>query len=236
MTFCAEYCLEMPDDFPVVELAGFMAEARRVLIPGGETSAAWNEFAGASNLIGWRYRASADAWLGHKQSMLAHGNVRNHDDVYLQELSLFLMFSAGVACIESTTYALAAAASHPAVCGIAFSPKEQRACSPARLLAWLTPQAKASDVVITLQGLLVAPEWSLWVDLRNRMTHRSNLPRRLFASVGGPPPQAKPLNYGPTSSTPEIDADLKDWDALHQWLASALRDLLVAGATLLRGA
>jgi hypothetical protein len=33
MTYCAEFCLEIPDSFPVVELAAFMAEARRVLIP-----------------------------------------------------------------------------------------------------------------------------------------------------------------------------------------------------------
>ena len=115
MTFCAEYCIEMPDDFPVVELTAFMAEARRVLIAGGNTSVAWNEFGGASNLIGWRYRASSDAWRAHRLAVEIHGGGRNHEDVYEQELSLFVMFSAGVACIESTTYALAAAASHPQV-------------------------------------------------------------------------------------------------------------------------
>jgi len=236
MTYCAEYCLEVPDDFPVVELTVFMAEARRVLIPSGNTSTAWQEFGGASNLIGWRYRASSDAWLEHRRSIEMPGGGPNHEDLYLQERSLFLMFSAGVACIESTTYALAAAASHPQVCGLTFSPKEQRACSAARLLTWLTPHAKATELVTTLQRLLAAPEWTLWVELRNRMTHRSNLPRRHFASVGGPPPQVRPLNYAPTSSTPEIDADLADWDTLRMWLAHALRDLLVSGTSMLRGA
>lgn len=197
MTYCSEYCLEMPNDFPVVELTAFMAEARRVLIPGGITSAAWMEFAGASNLIGWRYRASSDAWKEHRESVQTHGSGRNHEDVYLQERSLFTMFSAGVSCIESTTYALAAAASDPTVCGFPFTPKEQRACSPNRLLAWLMPYVKAADLVAALQQVLATPEWTLWVDLRNRMTHRSNLPRRLFASVGAPPPQVKPLNYVP---------------------------------------
>ena len=236
MTFCTEFCLEMPDDFPVVELTAFMAEARRVLIPGGNTSVAWKELGGASNLIGWRYRASFDAWKEHRESVQTYGCGRNHEDVYRQERSLFLMFSAGVSCIESTTYALAAAASNPNVCGIAFTPKEQRACSPNRLLAWLTPHPKAADLVDALQHLLAAQEWTLWVDLRNRMTHRSNLPRRIFGSVGAPPPQVRPLNYAPTSSTPEIDADFADWDALHEWLAHQLRELLFAGADLLRGA
>ena len=234
MTFCAEYCIEMPDDFPVVELTAFMAEARRVLIAGGNTSVAWNEFGGASNLIGWRYRASSDAWRAHRLAVEIHGGGRNHEDVYEQELSLFVMFSAGVACIESTTYALAAAASHPQVCDIPFGLKDQRACNPTRLLAWLTPHVSATQLVATLQRLLAASEWALWVDLRNRMTHRSNLPRRLFASVGGPAPQVRPLNYAPTSSTPEIDADLADWDSLHGWLSELLSELLVSGTAMLR--
>ena len=146
------------------------------------------------------------------------------------------MFSSGVSCIESTTYALAAAASDSSVCGIAFTNKEQRACSPSRLLAWLTPHPKAADLVAALQELLAAPEWELWVDLRNRMTHRSNLPRRHFASVGAAPPQVNPLNYAPTSSTPEVDADLTDWDALHKWLAQQMQKLLLSGTELLRGA
>ena len=207
-----------------------------MLIPGGNTSTAWKEFGGASNLIGWRYRASFDAWQEHRESIRAHGGGRNHEDVYQQERSLFLMFSAGVSCIESTAYALAAAASDESVCGIAFTTKEQRACTPSRLLTWLTPHLKATSLVTALQALTVAKEWELWVDLRNRMTHRSNLPRRIFASAGAPPPQVNPLNYAPTSSTPEVDANLADWDDLHQWLAQQLRRLLLSGTALLSGA
>ncbi len=236
MPYCAEYCLEMPDDFPVAELTQFMAEARRVLLAGSDPSSAWKEFGGASNLIGWRFRASSDAWLEHRASVAAHGGGRNHEDVFTQERSLFMMFSAGVACIESAVYALAAASSHPSVCGIDFNPKEQRACNPKNLATWLMPQANASPVVIELNRLLSAPEWALWVDLRNRMTHRSNLPRRHFAAVGSSPPAVKPLNYAPTSSTPEIDAELADFDALHGWLANTLRALLAAGELVLRGA
>ncbi|MGQ3116013.1 MAG: hypothetical protein ACT6UH_20535 [Hydrogenophaga sp.] len=234
MTFCAELCIELPDNFPVAEFVAFMAEARRVLLPGGSKSEAWKEFAGASNLIAWRYRASFDAWREHRISIQAHGGGRNHEDVYQQERALFLAFAAGVSSIESAAYALAAAASHATVCGIAFTSKEQRACSPSRLLTWLSPYAKAAALVAALHALVNASEWAIWVNLRNRMTHRSNLPRRHFASVGAPAPQVNPLNYAPTSSTPEVDADLDDWDALHQWLAHQLRALLVSGTELLR--
>lgn len=235
MTYCVELCLDLPDDFPSIEFIEFMAEARRVLIPGGNTSSAWKEFGGASNLIAWRYRASFDAWHEHRTSVETHGGGRNHEDVYEQELSLFLMFAAGVSCIESMTYALAAAASDQNVCGIAFTDKEQRVCSPSRLRIWLAPYPKATELVKTLNDLMVAPEWSIWVDLRNRMTHRSNLPRRIYGSVGAPLPKVNPLNYASTSSTPEVDADFADWDALHHWLAQRLKSLLLSGTALIRG-
>jgi hypothetical protein len=236
VTYCVELCLELPNNFPVDEFTEFMAEARRVLIPRGKASPAWNQFGGASNLISWRYRASYEAWCEYKASIEAHGGPQNHEEIFSQERSVFLMFSAGVSCIESLTYALAAAASHSSICGIAFTDKEQRACTPSRLMAWLTPHPKAEELVVTLKTLLAAPEWQLWVDLRNRMTHRSNLPRRHFASVGSPPPQVNPLNYAPTSSTPDVDANFADWDALHNWLAQQVKNLLTSGKALLHGA
>lgn len=214
-----------------------MADARQVLLlPNGSTSHQWPEFAGASNLIGWRYRGSADSWIEFKNSVELHGDGRDHDYIYKQEHALFVMFSAGVSCIESTCYNAAAAASHPKIAALSFGDKEQRLCSPSQLLKWLLPNPKAAALLTVLQCVTEAPEWKLYVDLRNRMTHRSNLPRRTFASMGGPPPKVKPINYAPTSSTKEIDADLVEWDALHRWLADSLRDLLVAGAILLRSA
>jgi hypothetical protein len=236
MTFCSELCIELPDDFPVAEFTTFMAEARRVLVPFGTPSPAWTEFAGASNLIGWRYRASFDAWNEYRTFVKAYGDVRDHEKSYQQERLLFLMFSAGVSCVESTAYALAAAASDPTVCGIGFTTSEQRNCSPSRLCTWLSTYASAAQLVAALRTLVTATEWELWVCLRNRMTHRSNLPQTHYGAVGAPAPQLNPLNFAPTSSTPSVDADLGDWDLLHPWLAEQLRSLLLAGTAMLRGA
>jgi hypothetical protein len=175
---------------------------------------------------------SADAWGEHRASL--QNTAKNHEDLYSQERSLFLMFVAGVSCVESTCYAMAAAASHPQVCCLVFNVERQRNCTPVRLWDWLTPYDKASHLVTTLGTLVQSPEWRFWIGLRNRMTHRSNLPRRHFASMGASLPEVNPLNYAPTSTTPEIDADLNDWDMLHKWLADQLRDLLIGGATMLR--
>lgn len=234
MRFCAEYGLDMPDDFPVDELIEFMREARRVLLPPDHQPPAWREFAGASNLIGWRFRASSDAWLEHRASIERFGDGPSAEDFYKRERALFMMFSAGVSCIESTVYALAAAASHPPVIGIAFGRKEQRECHPKGLLIWLQQHAKAAALVAELDRLTTSDEWRLFVELRNRMTHRSNLPRVINAHVGANPPPSKPLNFAATSSTPAVVADLVDFDALHRWLGSMLRDLLIAGTAMLR--
>lgn len=50
--------LDLPDDFPAHNYSEFMAAARAVLLPNKVE--AWKEFAGASNLIGWRFRASSE--------------------------------------------------------------------------------------------------------------------------------------------------------------------------------
>lgn len=232
MPYLEILCLDMPEDFPAEEYIGFMAEARRVMIPDKQIVPAWKEFGGASNLIAWRYRASADAWREHRASL--ENGTKNHEDYYSQERSLFMMFVAGVSCVESTCYAMAAAASHPLVCSLAFNVEQQRNCTPGRLRDWLVPYVKSAQLVATLDALAASQEWRFWINLRNRMTHRSNLPRRHYAAVGAPAPQVNPLNYASTSSTPEIDSDFNDWDVLHRWLADQLRDLLIGGTALLR--
>jgi hypothetical protein len=231
MTYCTEYCLEMPDDFPVEVLIQFIAAARRVLLKPNK-SPAWQEFAGASNLIGWRFRASSEDWQTYKRSLATIGDAADHEELYRRERALFGMFASGVACIESTAYAIAALASHPAVLSLTFGPNEQRACSPRKLAKWLKPYSPASSLTAVLTELVTSSEWPLWVDLRNRMTHRSNLPRMIFCSVGAPQPITKPLNFAATSSTPRVEAEVSEFDALHVWLARALRQLLVEGRNL----
>lgn len=230
MRYCSEYCIEVPDDFPVEELTTFMAAARRVLLsPMGPE---WVEFAGAANLIGWRYRASSEEWHYYKRSWQTHGVAVDHECLYRRERALFAMFTAGVSCIESTSYALAALSSHPRIGLISFGANEKRNCSPKKLLDWLVPLPMAATLTQALSELCASAEWKLWVDLRNRMSHRSNLPRVSFGAFGAAPPPAKPLQFAATSSTPVVEGDLESFDALHSWLADSLRKLLIEGSKL----
>lgn len=68
MVFSTEHQLDLPDGFPADELVAFMASARKVLLTS-RMSEVWPEFGGASNLIGWRFRACHEEmvryiWLG----------------------------------------------------------------------------------------------------------------------------------------------------------------------------
>lgn len=233
--YSEESCIEMPDNFPEPELKEFMQEARRVLISGTEKSPAWKEFAGASNLISYRFRASSESWGGYKKLFsTVEPKDRGHEFIYQQELNLFTLFTAGVSCIEATIYSIAAAFSHPNVCDISFDTNKQRQCNVKALCEWLQPYNKAAELLSTLEDLKGSDEWELWVDLRNRMTHRSNLPRIIYASCGGAPQANEALNYAATSSTPQINSDFDEWDKLNEWLATTLKKILVSSATVLK--
>ena len=120
MRYNQELCIELPNEFPADEFEKFMATARRVLLER-EIGVEWKEFAGASNLVGWRYRASIEDWLRYKDSWERLGANVPHEELYQRERAIYGMFSAGVCCVEASVYAIAAFASHPDVLSIPFT-------------------------------------------------------------------------------------------------------------------
>jgi len=189
----------------------------------------WKEFGGASNLIGWRFRACHEDMERYIKSWETYDANVSFEEMYLRERALFGMFSAGVSCIESTCYSLHALASHPKLLALPFGENEQRSCNPARLKERLSKHHSAHALVNALEALTGSNEWALWVDLRNRMTHRSNLPRIIEAAIGSKPPPAKALHFAATSSTPAFQADVSHLEAMFTWMAQSLRKLLVEG-------
>jgi len=226
-----EYCIDMPNEFPELELAAYMAFARSVLLSNDHMEA-WREFAGASNLLAWRYRACWEDWRFYKAALHECRNARTHEEKYQRERALFGMFTAGVSCIETAVYSLAALASHPSLLGIPFGSSQQRSCSPKNFLAWIGPFEQAASLKTTLRELVDAPEWETWLKLRHRMTHRSNLPEIIKAWIGPEPDDIKPISFAATSSTPAIDGSIDDFEYLHHWLTRRLASLLTAGITL----
>lgn len=231
MIYSNEHKLKLPGTFPDSEMAAFMAKARSVLLVP-EKSDAWKEFAGASNLIAWRFRGCHEDMTRYIDSWNRHGANVDFEEIYLRDRALFGMFSSGISCLESTCYALAALASHANVLGIPFGKDEQRACNPSWLRRVVETQNEARPLAAALGKLTGSVEWKDWIDLRNRMTHRSNLPRIVEATIGAPPPPAKALHFAATSSTPYIADDVSRFVSLFGWLANSVRELVVAGERL----
>lgn len=228
---CEENAIEMPDAFPCPAFTRYREAARRVLeTPYG--SDAQKEFGGASNLIAWRFRACHEDWQAYQEWFAVSEAQPSHEANFRCERALFGMCTSAVSCIESMTYSLAALASHPHVLSLPFDAQRQRACNPSRLADWLQPHAAASRLERALRDLVAADEWSFWVEFRNRMTHRGNLPRIIRVNMGAPTPPAQSLDFGGTPSTPVIRMDTADVEPRLGWLARTLCVLLEQGADL----
>jgi hypothetical protein len=229
MVFVESLQLEMPGAFPAASYAGFMESARAVLLdPKGP---AWTEFAGASNLIGWRFRSSHEDFSAYLRSWNRYGAQASLEEVYRRERWLFGMFSSGVSCLETACYGIYALASHPSILGLTFGPREQFSGDPKGLREALSTHQQAATAVSTLESMLAAAEWQLWTQFRNRMAHRSNLPRVIKAAIGAAP-QAFAIELAATTSSPALVADEVHLESLFDWLAKTLTNLLDLGRSL----
>jgi hypothetical protein len=225
MPFNETVKLELPESFPNEAYDAFMVAARRVLLR--VKGPAWVEFAGAANLIAWRYRNCCEQLGDYMESWEQLGGDVGFEELYSRERNLFGAFISGVSCIEATSYAAYALASHEDVLGIKFGRWEQGHSEPWRLRNVLVSNSKASALVSALSALVDSDAWNTWVELRNRMTHRSALPRIIRGTIGGPPPPAmKPLEFAGTSSTSPTDGELDSLKALLRFLGSSLASIL----------
>jgi hypothetical protein len=222
MKFDETVQLELPDTFPADEFDEFVSTGRAVLSADKDLR---KEFNLATNIIAWRYRASVE----HLDAYLA-GSDQTFEEIYIRESHLFSLFSAGVSFIEAACYASYAMASQ--ILTVPFGQKEQRE-PPKGFLVVLTKSRPNAQITAALAQLLNSNEWNLWVDLRNRMTHRGNLPMRIRGVIGSstPVPARWPLEFAATSSTADLTQLAVDYleTALFPVLSNGLASVL-AGA------
>jgi hypothetical protein len=204
-----------------------MDASRAVLLP--DKGRPWKEFSGAGNLIGWRFRACDEYFESYLSSWRRSGTNVSFEEIYARERNIFGMFVSGVSCVEAIAYAVSALASHPGILKLPFGEREQRRCSPRWLRDRLKAHPSAHTMVEALDCLLDSSEWPLWVDLRNRMTHRSNLPRRHYVSVGSAPLPDDPVHFAATSSTPDVVGDEAWFTDQFEWFAGSVGALLSGG-------
>jgi hypothetical protein len=226
MSFNTTVQLEMPETFPNLEFDVFVAVGRTLL---ESKSPLRREFDPATNLIAWRYRACSEFL-----EMYLHSSEATFDDIYHQERNFFGMLYSGESCIEATCYAAYALIAHPAALGLPFSTREQNF----RLLEFLKTlkdRSAVSNLAMALERLLNSDEWKTWSALRNRVTHRTNLPQIIRGRIGGDAAVTprQPLEFAGTSSTPNLSdtsCDLRD--GLFAFITESLRSLLIATVAL----
>lgn len=230
MPFSEILQLYVPSLFPLEAFEEFAKSVRAV---SADNSQARREFGGASNIIGWRFRACVEDKEGYMASWRQYGPDVSFDAIYLRERLLFGTFVSGVSCVEATIYACYALASAPSVFGLEFGEETRRYKSGARhLLDQLKSINESLRLVSTLHQLLASDQWKLWKDFRNTMTHRSNLPRIIHAAIGGPLPPSNPLEFAAAWSSKALCGDEAAFDELLYWLSGSLEQLFQGGTQL----
>ena len=109
--------LDLPDIFPTQEFSDYMSAARSVLSP--TMTDLWKEFAGASNLIGWRFRSGYEDMTTYVESWLESRADVSFEELYLRERALFGMFTSVVSCIESNLLCVLCLSKPPGCSGVA---------------------------------------------------------------------------------------------------------------------
>ena len=207
--------LEIPESFPLDAYTRFIETAEAIGAHNGE-------FGGARNLIGWRFRSCHEHMFAYVTSWRTLGQDVGFEEIYSRERNLFGMFSAGVSCVESACYAAYAYASNSRVLGLPFGSDEQRLAS-LRVLQKVIAQIPAGATLLApLDAIGKSDDWRTWVELRNRMTHRSNLPRHIRSAIGGPAPTAEAAEFAATSSTRPFSASPEELEGMVERLGSML--------------
>jgi hypothetical protein len=233
MVFSKVHQLDLPSNFPFTEMEAFKVAADSILRP--ETSVeAWQEYAGATNLIGWRFRnchEDMERWVG---SLNTHGENGDFEEEYLRDRALFGFFTAGLSCIESTCYALLALVNHLTLLNLPPQKMDKWRLYPQDVEKYLLERPETGALKTKLKELTVSDEYERLKQVRDRVTHRSNLPRNQTLGISNNAHQvfAKTIStklYGEETELTINELFLKDMLA---WLAESVRALLVEGARL----
>lgn len=229
MPFCEVLKLQMPDTFPLVEYEGYVAAVRSNVEPESD---ARKEFNGASNLIGWRYRACTEHKEQYLRSWRRYGSNVSFEELYEREKNFFGMFVCGISCIESACYACYAVASYPKLLNLPFDENIRRKNAPRHLYSKLSQVLPGHTLTNVLKAGLNSEEWGVLTSYRNTMTHRSNIPRIIFGAVGSAPPPEKIMQFAETWSTKAMGANEKEFEGLFMWINEFLRNVLRGGTEL----
>lgn len=185
----------------------------------------WTEFSSACTNVAWRYRACWDHAESYKACYTTLGPI---EAVYQTERHYFGTYTNGLSAIESMLYSLHALLASSKLLGWPFSETERKKRLPNYALGRIEnePQVKRrfANIHQVLRELIDCRYWLVCKERRNRMYHRSRIPRHL--AIGDGPPR---FRLPATSSTEKDPADLASIETLVDWLSDKIRELSMAG-------
>jgi hypothetical protein len=234
MIYCENACLDMPAAFPCHEYTLWRTAAGQLVAASPHGDPAW-EHLGASNLTAWRFRQAWENWDWLKAFAEHTPDGGNHEDHCVTDDRMFSMLTAISSCIESTVYSISALASLPSIVGFPFATQsvQRNGSSPTWLLDKIAQHPKAGLLSHELTALVASPQWLFFMDLRNRVSHRSNLSKPGFATMGGTLPAPIDFHYSATTSTPEVALTIAQFEGDLAWLAGTLQRILTAARALI---
>ncbi|MEE7624713.1 hypothetical protein V3O24_00950 [Methylobacter sp. Wu8] len=226
------HSINLPSNFPFREMEAFKTAADSILtleIPG----ATWQEYAGATNLIGWRFRGcyeDMNKWI----DLWNHCDKASSEEIYLRERALFGFFTAGLSCVETTCYALYALARHLELLDpqLLANKRDKWHSNPSEFNRLLLEQDETLALKARLQVLIASDDYKCLKDRRNRMNHRSDIPINYTLNMGAELPPTEKQDFVRTTSTEAFNLGVSELEAMFNWLATSVRDLLVEGTNL----
>jgi hypothetical protein len=215
--------IEMPKDFPT--------EAHNMLVRKlghyqPSNPIVWSELAAGWNAVATRFSSTANADQVFTASISSTNAFSSHDELHIQNESLFAFFVNGYAALESFAYAVFSigALLRPSIFPM-DTPAHLRAITPKATQSRFTDHFSNTSLEAKLSALLIDPKFERWGLIRNVLAHRAAPARHHHMHIGG-------------SSPDKTDWEILDGIALNEqttaserpWLAKTLTGCVVAAA------
>lgn len=202
----------VPPSFPSAAYEDYRDVATRIILEASDEI--WIEFQSACEGVAWRYRAFCEYADNYKSQ---YEKISDIENIYLTDKFLFGLFINAVSTVECLSYSVWSLLSAPMVLSVSFTSREKRGCNPASLCKLLQTIEGAGSLHAAVEELDQSTTWQLCTSLRNRMTHRSKMPR--ITSIGLGPPST---SLAETTSTEQVKVDADFVNQLIAWLSDTI--------------
>ena len=220
----------VPKEFPDEAFSHFLNLGKKAISMEPEDLARplLQEFGCATNIIPWRFRSGFEFKSEFVQSWEIIGNAADHNEIYKREKSFFGWLNAEVSAIDASFHAIYVLCALKQNFNLDFSEKARRNISPKKLADQIPENVPSYLLKKSIVDVINSKEYGSVKELRNRMSHRGNIPRHIKVTPGSGP-DLEFLNYAATWSSAALVGDSSKIDEMMNWFASTMKSILEAG-------